>query len=678
MQTSGLRRLALALVLIGAIASALVALDRWRFESQNRSVEITIDQQDLADFAHAFGYDIAELLRALRRAGLTSVAVYEEIGQRVNSGTHAYAQSGQQLIDAARLSPLADRGLAALAAAHKIDPNSIYISVYDAPTLERYRSVLATQLQPKSVRTIRAALPAVIAVKTQIDFFNSLGLGIDAGVTRQVRELGLMVDPRVQNNERLGPAQINAVFRQMLAGGKVGTVIFFGQRNEVLGYPYQLDSTAQAFRDSHVNFGYVEAYDPNQVQKGSQTLALDVVGQTVRVQAISKLELDKVDPDTVIGRYLLGVRERNVRVIYWRPYPHLREKKPAAGSTQTESAEQTNVEMIAQLRDALAAYGYHTGRASGFVNFKSPRLQVLYFLAALGVSAAFVLLLDLYGWARPWLAWLAYGLTVVLFWAATAGGHDVLVRKVWALGGSLTFAVLAGTVLAGYFFAPAPAPDAPTAARLGLQCLLRSVGVAALGGLFVAGLLSQAAFMIEAERFAGVKILLVFPPLVLLALYALTAKFGLRQDPGALAQASVRAWQLAALVLLALAAGLLVLRSGNQPEVGVSGLETHVRGALTVFLGARPRFKEFLIGFPALTLLPALSADHRRALAWLLLLAAGVGLADVLDTFSHIHTPLHVGFLRILNGLVLGYIIGLLAQAVYRRLFVREVVAGRR
>src|SRR5207253_1631189 len=108
---------------------------------------------------------------------------------------------------------------------------------------------------------------------------------------------------------------------QMLHGGRVGSVIFYGQRNEVLGYPFALDATAAAFRRyPGVNFGDVEAYSEDQIQKGTQTLGRDIVSQTVRVMAIPKLQLDKLDVDTVIGEYLLGVRERNIRVIYLRPY----------------------------------------------------------------------------------------------------------------------------------------------------------------------------------------------------------------------------------------------------------------------------------------------------------------------------------------------------------------------
>jgi hypothetical protein len=196
--------------------------------------------------------------------------------------------------------------------------------------------------------------------------------------------------------------------------------------------------------------------------------------------------------------------------------------------------------------------------------------------------------------------------------------------------------------------------------RDGLVCLIRATGVAVLGGLFVAGLLSQATFMIEVQQFIGIKLLLAAPPLVLLALYAFSPLFGPAQRPRDVASSALRVWQFAAVLVAAGVATLLLMRSGNQPDVGVSGFETHLRGFLTTLVGARPRFKEFLLGFPALVILPALSPAQRRAAGWFIVIAAGIALADVVDTFSHIHTPLLITFVRVFNGLVFGVIIALI------------------
>ena len=114
MRVDLMRRVALGIVIIGALAALVAAGVRFRYEHKSRWVEVTMDQQDFADFTSAYGYDQDRLLRLLKAQGLTSLAIYEELGNRINLGEHAYAQTGQQIIDAARTSPLTDPLLASL------------------------------------------------------------------------------------------------------------------------------------------------------------------------------------------------------------------------------------------------------------------------------------------------------------------------------------------------------------------------------------------------------------------------------------------------------------------------------------------------------------------------------------------------------------------------------------
>jgi ABC-type nitrate/sulfonate/bicarbonate transport system permease component len=73
-----------------------------------------------------------------------------------------------------------------------------------------------------------------------------------------------------------------------------------------------------------------------------------------------------------------------------------------------------------------------------------------------------------------------------------------------------------------------------------------------------------------------------------------------------------------------------------------------------------------LIGWPLLMLLPALRLEHRRLTGWIFAVAAAVATSDVVDTFSHLHTPLLVSLLRVINGTVIGCIVGVLLIAIYR------------
>ena len=200
---------------------------------------------------------------------------------------------------------------------------------------------------------------------------------------------------------------------------------------------------------------------------------------------------------------------------------------------------------------------------------------------------------------------------------------------------------------------------------------LRTAGVAylfaLLGALVVVGLLSVPLMMQEIDRFSGVKLVLAVPPLLAFVLYVYTRRFG-NEPPGPeqSALAPVRVYQLALLVLLAGAAFLILSRSGNQSDITPSTFELSLRSDLTAVLGVRPRFKEFLIGVPLLMLLPALRIDQRRLFGWLFAIAAAIGTADVVDTFSHLHTPLLISLLRTVNGAVLGVFVGAILIWIYR------------
>lgn len=668
-ETQRYRRFLGIVMCIGLLAALFVAAWRVHVEQHARRVEIVMDGQEFFSFAQAYGYNPQAFLVALRRAGLTSLAVTEELGGNINSSDHGVAYSGQQLLDQARLSPIRDPGFAALLRAHRVKADWIYLEAFNRSTYQRYVRSLRHYFQPRDVVTLRNAAPYIVAAKTDLDYFDNLALGLPGDQLTLARKLHLLLVPRVQNDERYTPATIDAIFNDFLRHERVSTVIFFGLRNQVLGYPDQLQATAEAFKRTKLDFGSIEVYSKDQVQKGNLGLARLIPNQVVRVQAISKLELDKLDFPTVVARYALGARERNVRIVYLRPFPH---------EYEGQTIEATNVAMVSEIRDALRRDGMRTGRATPLARSRLDGLvTVLAELVSLAVVGGFLLLVEFVRSAgRPSkpgetipravyrLAVVLFAATVVLMAGTLAIQHGLLGRKLAALAGGLTFATLAFTTLAQTF--RAQPPTRTRAAMLaGMRALSIAVGGALLGALVVVGLLSHPLFMEEIEAFSGVKLLLLVVPLAALAIALYSPRFGEPLSVESL-QAPVRAWQLLAGIAIVGLGALIALRSGNQSDIGPSALETHLRSGLTHLLVVRPRFKEFLIGWPAVLLSAALWPRHRRWLAWLLALGAGVGLGDVVDTFSHLHTPLWVGGLRIFNGLILGTLIGLAVVWLYR------------
>jgi hypothetical protein len=649
-------RTALSLILAVALLAALyVALVRERKEHGARRVEIAMDYQDFQALAQSYGYNEEQFLIALRRAGLTSLAVSEELGGNLNSGTAAVVFPGQQLVAQARLGRLDDPTLEALARRHALTANEIYLIVFDARDAARYRAALGGSLGPHAVRVLRPADPTVLAVRSQIDYFNSLGLGLPPGPLALARKLHLFLVPRVQNDERFGAAQIDRIFATFKEHERPTTVIFFGQRNEVLGFPDHLDDTADAFRRTGLNFGSIETYDKNQIQKGNDGLAEKAIERTTRVEAISKVELDKLDFDTVVARYLLGVRERNIRVVYLRPFLH---------EQNGMSLEKTNIEMVREIRDGLIARGFRLGRATPVPGFRINPAVIA--LVSLAVPAIVMLLFEAFGMRRSQVAYVVFGLDLLLVLGGYVSHHDLLARKLLALAGAIGFATMGVVAIPRAF--TLPAPDTYGASLLaGLRTFAIATGFALAGALVVVGLVSVPLMMEEIDRFAGVKAVIVVPPLLAFGLYVYTRRFG--NEPPSVASsalAPVRIYQLAMLTLLAVAAFIYISRSGNQSDVSPSAFELALRSNLTALLGVRPRFKEFAIGFPMMILLPALRLEHKRLVGWIFALGIAIGTSDVVDTFSHLHTPLLASLTRIFNGAVLGILIGALAIAVYR------------
>ncbi len=652
-------RFAALVLLIALFASIVVAVERFRIESATRRVELAMDYNDFLSLAHSYNYNPNAFLLQLRRAGLTSLALTEELGANLtgSNSSDAYAISGAALIDTARLSAIADPTLAALVREDRVHPNAVYVLAFNQPTFRRYLQQLPLHFESSGIKVLHASAPYVIAVRTQDDYFNTTALGIPASQVMLARRMGFFVIPRFQNDERLQDGQIAAMFDDLRAGKWISTVVFFGLRNQVLGFPDHLADTAAVFATrKSMNYGEIETYDPSQVQKGNVELARLIPGRTVRVQAITKVELDKLTLPQIVARYELGVRERNVRVVYLRPFGHEYNKL---------SIEKTNVEMVREIADSLRARGFTLGRASPIPLYRGNN-RVLVGLAALATPSIFVLLLGWYGWFRRSWAIAAYALTIALYGAGWASHHDLLARSIIALVGALLFCAAAFSVLSGAFLT---SPELSATRQIGRSMLwtLAGTGVALLGALVVVGVMSSPLVMEEVEPFRGVKLLLALPPLIALGLYLFTDRFdsGVKDAQSAFA-APIRIYQLI-IAAVVIGVGVLVLvRSGNQSDISPSGTELALRSHLTALLSVRPRFKEFLIGFPAMMLLPALFFYHRRAIGILLALAIGIGLGDVVDTFSHLHTALSVSVLRVVNGLVLGIIIGAIVIAVYR------------
>ena len=119
---------------------------------------------------------------------------------------------------------------------------------------------------------------------------------------------------------------------------------------------------------------------------------------------------------------------------------------------------------------------------------------------------------------------------------------------------------------------------------------------------------------------------------------------------------------LAGLAMLAVI-GYLFVRSGNASAGWKAGWEQGLRDRLELLLIARPRFKEFAIGYPLLILgfhlKSSLAKSKKLWLDGRFWIGVGmIGPISMINTFCHLHSPLYLAYWRSVNGIILGTLFG--------------------
>ncbi len=299
----------------------------------------------------------------------------------------------------------------------------------------------------------------------------------------------------------------------------------------------------------------------------------------------------------------------------------------------------------------LEREGFTLGLVGPPRGFRPPvPVLVLIALGPLGLTML-VLGRSRMSWRRCWWVGVALALFILILGLVTAPTTTRLALA-WLI------AVLM-PVLAYLLFPPRGA-----GLGYGVFLLFAFSGLTVLGGLWVGTLLAGTEFFLKIYQFRGVKAALVLPLLMALALH-------LRRS-GGLRLPRLRPMGIGLLLLGGAVLILIVLRSDNLAPL-VSGLELRLRELLEGAFYARPRFKEFLVGHPALLLWGSLRGRPPWDAA---LLGLGLlGQVSIINSFAHLHTPLLLSLLRTANGLVLGLPLGVIAYSVWRggeRLWLRR------
>ena len=418
----------------------------------------------------------------------------------------------------------------------------------------------------------------------------------------------------------------------------LGAHVFLPEGDQVLGRRDDLKTTSETLRQLGMLYATPEfakiSGDENMV-----AMAPDIV---VRLHSAQTAELDKMTLPDVVERYSKAARERNMRILLIRPM---------------SLAGQKPVDDFGNLLLAIKDEVVHDGDTMGYPQpFRDPTLPMAKFFPAL----------------------IAITVVPIAFWIGT-------VIFPWKWGGPLCGALmlilaLGSVTKTGSQLASLAASMAyPTAALIGLDmrpiknilaAFFSTTALSWVGGLVIAGMLNGLPYYIRAEQFPGVKVS-VFIPLLIVAIFYFIKLTKAKDEIK-----SPITWYAAILGLIVMGAlAFMIARTGNDASTGVSDFELHFRNILDKILPVRPRTKEFLIGHPALILglglLALIKADKTKlqklgSWATLALMVGAMGQTSIVNTMCHLHTPVLLSMLRIVEGIVIGSIIGLVIWMIVK------------
>ncbi|MDQ3813755.1 MAG: DUF5693 family protein [Armatimonadota bacterium] len=446
-------RLGWILIIIAVVNAFGWMLLRWSYENSYVRTQITVDYEDTRLLADAYQVSHQDLLRDLKEAGVTSVAVYQQtLNTLQNNGRIAITPRGE----AERLYPnvkwdfpLAYRYLITTTPE---DQNLLYYQLL--PRLQaqgqanpnlRPRVVLLQPAQKKQPAVHGILLPNSSQLRADAQ------MGFDGFQVRVVREAGLQVTARLGNPLNLNLDRMRALLDE---AKEVGARVVIFSEEEVMGYETMIADVAREMRNRGLVFGTIEFSK----QRGLDTFARRSGGQLVRVHSVSGDEAAKSKMEVLLDRFVRAVKERNMRVAYFRmikqfkgEYVHAEEdgegSSPVVGGQLSEeqvemirkkSSLEQNLDLIKDiaheleeppLAGGLLRPGLTMKGATGFGDFPvdwltpqggDPRngriLRYLgLFVSALGAVGAALLLLNLlYDLSRrAQMTWLVAGLAII-------------------------------------------------------------------------------------------------------------------------------------------------------------------------------------------------------------------------------------------------------------------------
>ena len=665
-------RILMLAIAIGLVAALMIAGQRHAVEIHNSQVDMAMDYDSLKNLAEREGLDFADVLKQFKDAGITSLAIYDTNFDKLTRAGKVIAVYGRDIITNYHSGALNSIFWRQAVDNGYIRPDCVYIMKRDDKSYDEVKAELIQRFGEDRISAFSINDENILEVKAQFGAFMGEPMGFDSDELDAAKNAGFTILARPKNFYQCTAENVKSVFER-LDGYPISEIVFDGP--EILGAPKSeiLDVTVAEFNKRGYIFGVIEHTSQLQFynQLGMPQLA-DGVGynKIARLYAVPRDEQPRLSIDILVNRWSTTDRERNIRINLLRIF-----EKPDTGKTLLE----TNLQYVKETADKLKADGFTFGKAGTFENYYPHKF--LRVLVIIGVVAAGILYLSLVSYwlnANQRLQLILFAAISILASIPIFIGNDNLIRVVAALASANLFPALAIIwQLDRLRFIKLKDSVAQEESELSTWqiilvaaiTLLITSAMSMIGAAYLSGALSDVRFFLEFEIFRGIKLTFIMP-LVLVAA-AFLQRFNIvdeaRKNLPALEQLkeilnmNITVKALLGFLLVAAVFVVLIARSGHTSGMPVSGAEIKIRAMLEQMFYARPRSKEIFIGHPAFILaIAAFLKQFPKSICFALTLVATIGQSSMVETFAHMRTPIFMSFMRGLDGVLPGALIGVI------------------
>ncbi len=704
-------RLLLILILITVIAATVTIAARINVERENKTYDVVLDYNEIAAMAEQSDHDVSWWLSQFKEMGINKVGLTEESIITLMEDTELDV-TGEVMYNIT------------CKAGWREDYPAEFLNAIEEKGYDRFdvlveaRGKEATEFITKGIesridadRYIMMKSDAEPAVYCLIDgtadvtlyselykYMNSkkggfaeradiesskimyMSLGLLPEKVKLVQDAGMNIEPRTLSyngwNDTNYAKAVIAGYEKY--GIKPDYLIVGGEA--VIGYDDGIDFAKDYIIGSGIPIGMIE--NTTQLQNILQYGVTDVTTSSdynaVRVFSVWDYIQYRYQyygyegAEEIENTLFRAVTERNVRVIYFKPFKELKDTR-----TYITNADEY-AQMFSNLEARLEKQGFSFGQASVMRHIEPSTL--LRVLVGIGAALGAVLLIRAAVPINKKLTYILCGLGALAVIAAyfVMPNTSILIT---AFAAAVVFGCLSVTfVTAQTRFLAEQGGDAGLCKIIGygIITLAVAVGISLIGGMMTAGPLSATSFMLEIDIFRGVKISQLLPIAWFAVAYLAFYGYGARKkhigrlelhDIRDLMGLQIKVWMLLGLAVVGAVGYYYIARTGHDSSIEVSSMEMLFRNKLEELLVARPRTKEFLFAFPAIMMMVYCSVKKLRIFTIVFGVCGTVGLTSVINTFMHIRTPLYLGFARTGYSLVFGMIIGIVGMVIFDLLY---------